>query len=40
MNLSTLKLKDGSELSVKKIYSATMKADKKAEAYNGFETMA
>ena len=32
MNLSTLKLKDGSELSVKKIYSATIKADKKAEA--------
>jgi|TARA_R110000787_G_scaffold109081_5_gene217645 hypothetical protein len=32
MNLSTLKLKDGSELSVKKIYSATMKADKKAQA--------
>ena len=32
MNLSTVKLKDGSELSVKKIYSATMKADKKAEA--------
>ena len=31
MNLSTLKLKDGSELSVKKIYSATMKADKKAD---------
>ena len=33
MNLSTLKLKDGSEVSVKKIYSATIKADKKAEAY-------
>ncbi len=32
MNLSTLKLKDGSELSVKKVYSATIKADKKAEA--------
>ena len=32
MDLSTLKLKDGSELSVKKIYSATIKADKKAEA--------
>ena len=32
MNLSTLKLKDGSELSVKKIYSATMKANKKAQA--------
>ena len=32
MNLSTLKLKDGSELSVKKIYSATIKADKKVEA--------
>jgi hypothetical protein len=31
MNLSTLKLKDGSELSVKKIYSATIKADKKAD---------
>jgi len=32
MNLSTLKLRDGSELSVKKVYSATIKADKKAEA--------
>ncbi len=32
MNLSTVKLRDGSELSVKKIYSATIKADKKAEA--------
>ena len=32
MNLSTLKLKDGSEVSVKKIYSATIKAEKKAEA--------
>ena len=32
MNLSTVKLKDGSELSIKKVYSATMKADKKAEA--------
>ena len=32
MNLSTVKLKDGSELSVKKVYSATIKADKKAEA--------
>ena len=32
MNLSSLKLKDGSELTVKKIYSASMKADKKAEA--------
>jgi len=31
MNLSSLKLKDGSELTVKKIYSATLKADKKAE---------
>ena len=31
MNLSTLKLKDGSELSIKKVYSATMKADKKAD---------
>jgi hypothetical protein len=31
MNLETLKLKDGSELSVKKVYSATMKADKKAD---------
>ncbi|BCV03036.1 MAG: hypothetical protein CM15mV60_080 [uncultured marine virus] len=40
MNLSTLKLKDGSELSVKKIYSATIKADKKLRRYNGFETMA
>ena len=33
MNLKTLTLKDGSEVSVKKIYSATIKADKKAEAY-------
>ena len=32
MNLSTVKLKDGSELSIKKVYSATMKADQKAEA--------
>ena len=32
MNLSSLKLKDGSELSVKKIYSASIRADKKAEA--------
>ena len=32
MGLSTLKLKDGSELAVKKIYSAKIKADKKAEA--------
>jgi hypothetical protein len=32
MNLSTLKLKDGSELAVKKVYSATIKADKKVEA--------
>jgi len=41
MNLSTIKHKDGSEISIKKIYSATIKADKKAEAYiwlrnNGF----
>ena len=34
MNLSSLKLRDGSELSVKKIYSASVKADKKAEAIN------
>ena len=33
MNLKTLTLRDGSEVSVKKIYSATIKADKKAEAY-------
>ena len=32
MNLSTVKLRVGSELSVKKVYSATIKADKKAEA--------
>ena len=32
MDLSSLKLKDGSELSIKKVFSATMKADKKAEA--------
>ena len=32
MNLSSLKLRDGSELSVKQIYSASIKADKKAEA--------
>lgn len=32
MNLSTVKLRDGSELSVKKVYSASIKADKKAEA--------
>ena len=34
MNLSTVKHKDGSEISIKKIFSATIKADKKAEAYN------
>ena len=33
MNLKTLKLADGSEVSVKEIYSATIKADKKAEAH-------
>ena len=32
MNLSSLKLKDGSELTVKQIYSASIKADKKVEA--------
>ena len=32
MNLKSLKLRDGSELSVKKIYSASIRADKKAEA--------
>lgn len=32
MNLSTVKHKDGSEIAVKKIYSAKMKAEKKAEA--------
>jgi len=31
MNLSSLKLKDGSELTVKKVYNASFKADKKAE---------
>ena len=31
MNLESLKLKDGSELTVKKVYNATFKADKKAE---------
>ena len=35
MNLSSLKLKDGSELSVKKIFSATLKADKKADIIYG-----
>jgi len=34
MNLSTLKLKDGSEVSVKQVYGASIKADKKAEAIN------
>ena len=34
MNLSTIKHKDGSEISIKKVYSATIKADKKAEAFN------
>src|SRR5210317_1336313 len=33
-NLSSLKLKDGSELTVKQIYSASIKADKKAQALN------
>ena len=32
MNLKSLKLQDGSELTIKKIYSASMRADKKAEA--------
>jgi hypothetical protein len=32
MNLSSLKLRDGSELTVKQIYSASIRADKKAEA--------
>ena len=32
MDLTSLKLRDGSELSIKKVFSATMKADKKAEA--------
>jgi len=32
LNLSTVTLRDGSELSVKKVYSASIKADKKAEA--------
>ncbi len=32
MNLSSLKLKDGSELSVRQIYSASIKAEKKLEA--------
>ena len=31
MNLKSLKLQDGSELSVKKIFSTTMKADRKGE---------
>tara|TARA_Y100001951_G_C11135129_1_gene180396 strand:+ start:43 stop:591 length:549 start_codon:yes stop_codon:yes gene_type:complete len=34
MNLSTLKLRDGSEVSVKQIYGASIKADKKVEAIN------
>ena len=33
MNLKTLKLKDGSELSVKNRFFASIRADKKAEAY-------
>lgn len=33
MNLKTLKLADGSEVSIKDIFSATIKADKKAEAH-------
>ena len=33
MNLKSLKLRDGSELTVKDIYGATIKADKKAEAH-------
>ena len=32
MNLKSLKLKDGSELTIKQIYSASMRADKKTEA--------
>jgi hypothetical protein len=38
MNLSTLKLKDGSEVSVKKIFGASIKADKKVEAINWLRT--
>jgi hypothetical protein len=33
MNLKSLKLRDGSELTIKDIYGATIKADKKAEAH-------
>jgi hypothetical protein len=33
LNIKTMKLSDGSEVSVKEIYSATIKADKKAEAH-------
>ena len=33
MNLKTLKLADGSEVSIKDIFSATIKAEKKAEAH-------
>ena len=32
MNLKSLKLQDGSELTIKQIYSASMRADKKPEA--------
>lgn len=32
MNLSSLKLKDGSELSIKQVYNASIKSDKKIEA--------
>ena len=37
-NLKTVKLVDGSELSVGKKFYASAKADKKWKRYNGFET--
>ena len=40
MNLSSLKLKDGSEVKVTKSFLQTAKADKRADALNGFEIMA
>ena len=40
MNLSTLKLKDGSEVSVGKKFYANARADKEQMHINGFETMA
>ena len=40
MNLSTLKLADGSAVEVKPVYGASIPVAKKEEAFNGFVVMA